>query len=143
MSVSGVSEVSFGEELPVFDPDTSLANVIRFTEAAGWGGPRFTDHEAARKEGLPVYFGDATRPEVLATLGVDRARAVIVALDDARMALQIVALLRYVFPELKIFARAHDETHGEELRAAGADGVVPEISETAMKLAGSVLEGGA
>ena len=53
MSVSGASEVSFGEELPVFDPDTSLANVIRFTEAAGWGGPRFTDHEAARKEGLP------------------------------------------------------------------------------------------
>lgn len=53
MSVTGVSEVSFGEELPVFDPDTSLANVIRFTEAAGWGGPRFTDHEAARKEGLP------------------------------------------------------------------------------------------
>lgn len=98
---------------------------------------------AARKEGLPVYFGDATRPEVLATLGVDRARAVIVALDDTKMALQIVALLRYVFPELKIFARAHDEAHGEELRTAGADGVVPEISETAMKLAGSVLQGDA
>jgi acyl dehydratase len=45
--------VEFGEELPVFDPDTSLDNVIRFTEAAGWRGPRFTDHEAARKEGLP------------------------------------------------------------------------------------------
>ena len=97
----------------------------------------------ARKEGRPVYFGDATRPEVLARLGVDRARAVIVALDDSKMALQIVALLRYVFPELKIFARAHDEIHGEELRKAGADGVVPEISETAMKLAGSVLDGSA
>ncbi len=98
---------------------------------------------AARKEGLPVYFGDATRPEVLATLGVDRARAVIVALDDSKMALQIVALLRYVFPKLKIFARAHDEIDGRELRMAGADGVVPEISESAMKLAGSVLQGGA
>ncbi len=53
MSVATVREVTFGEELPVFDPDTSLDNVIRFTEAAGWRGPRFTDHEAARKEGLP------------------------------------------------------------------------------------------
>jgi acyl dehydratase len=53
MSVAKISDVAFGAELPVFDPDTSLANVIRFTEAAGWRGPRFTDHEAARKEGLP------------------------------------------------------------------------------------------
>lgn len=53
MTIASVSDVTFGEELPVFDPDTSLDNVIRFTEAAGWRGPRFTDHEAARKEGLP------------------------------------------------------------------------------------------
>ena len=53
MSIQTVTDVEFGEDLPVFDPDTSLDNVIRFTEAAGWRGPRFTDHEAARKEGLP------------------------------------------------------------------------------------------
>ena len=53
MTVATVADVTFGEELPVFDPDTSLDNVIRFTEAAGWRGPRFTDHEAARREGLP------------------------------------------------------------------------------------------
>lgn len=53
MSVARIDDVEFGAELPVFDPDTSLANVIRFTEAAGWRGPRFTDHEAARREGLP------------------------------------------------------------------------------------------
>jgi acyl dehydratase len=53
MSISNVADVVFGEELPVFEPDTSLDNVRRFTKAAGWEGPRFTDHEAARKEGLP------------------------------------------------------------------------------------------
>ncbi|MEJ2088340.1 MAG: MaoC/PaaZ C-terminal domain-containing protein [Gammaproteobacteria bacterium] len=53
MTVRTVADVEFGAELPVFDPDTSLDNVIRFTEAAGWRGSRFTDHEAARKEGLP------------------------------------------------------------------------------------------
>lgn len=53
MSVAAIADAEFGEELPVFEPDTSLDNVRRFTKAAGWEGPRFTDHEAARKEGLP------------------------------------------------------------------------------------------
>jgi acyl dehydratase len=53
MSVSNIDDVEFGVELPEFAPDTSLANVRRFVVAAGWNGPRFTDHEAARKEGLP------------------------------------------------------------------------------------------
>jgi acyl dehydratase len=53
VTVATIGDVEFGEQLPVFDPDTSLDNVIRFTEAAGWRGPRFTDHEAARAEGLP------------------------------------------------------------------------------------------
>jgi len=53
MTVATLADVEFGEDLPVFDPDTSLENVKKFTAAAGWGGPRFTDHEAARKEGLP------------------------------------------------------------------------------------------
>ncbi|MEM7079589.1 MAG: hypothetical protein AAF513_13270 [Pseudomonadota bacterium] len=53
MTINHVSEVEFGGELPAFQPDTSLANVKRFAVAAGWDGPRFTDHEYARKEGLP------------------------------------------------------------------------------------------
>ncbi len=53
MAVSSIRDVEFGAELPVFEPDTGLANVKRFVVAAGWNGPRFTDHEAARKEGLP------------------------------------------------------------------------------------------
>ena len=53
MTVSTLSDVEFGEELPVFDPDISVENVTRFCQAAGWMAPRFTDHEAARKEGLP------------------------------------------------------------------------------------------
>src|SRR5262249_31690252 len=53
--VSGRSyeAVEFGEELPAFQPDVSLGNVRRFTNPAGMTFPRFHDHEAARKEGLP------------------------------------------------------------------------------------------
>ncbi len=53
MTVGKITEVEFGVELPAFDPDTSMTNVRRFAKAANWMGPRFTDHEAARKEGLP------------------------------------------------------------------------------------------
>ena len=53
MSGRTYEEVEFGEELPAFQPDVSLANVRRFTGAAGMTFPRFHDHEAARKEGLP------------------------------------------------------------------------------------------
>lgn len=53
MSVTTIADVEFGAELPEFEPDTSVDNVRRFVRAAGWDGPRFTDHEAARREGLP------------------------------------------------------------------------------------------
>ncbi|MDZ7669390.1 MAG: hypothetical protein U5Q16_08195 [Gammaproteobacteria bacterium] len=53
MSIASIADVEFGAQLPEFEPDTSLENVRSFVVAAGWDGPRFTDHEAARKEGLP------------------------------------------------------------------------------------------
>ena len=47
------SDVEFGEDLPELRPDTGVENVTRFAKAAGMLNSRFTDHEAARKEGLP------------------------------------------------------------------------------------------
>ena len=55
MSIRTVHDVEFGAELPAFEPDTSLAKTSAFAEAVGWGtgGGRFSDHEAAKKQGLP------------------------------------------------------------------------------------------
>lgn len=53
MSIKTITDVEFGVELPSISPDTSLANVKRFAVAAGWDSPRFTDHAAAREQGLP------------------------------------------------------------------------------------------
>jgi len=94
----------------------------------------------ARQRGLPVYFGDASRPEILEALGVERARAVIVAVDNPKAALQTVALLHYLFPALRIYARAHDDLHAGELKRAGAHIVVPELVATGIELAGSILD---
>jgi acyl dehydratase len=53
MSERSFAEIEFGEELPALTPDVSLENVRRFTRASGMTFPRFHDHEAARREGLP------------------------------------------------------------------------------------------
>lgn len=54
MSVRSIADVEFGAELEPFTPDTSLKATATFAEAVGWGGGgRFSDHERARKEGLP------------------------------------------------------------------------------------------
>lgn len=53
MAVRAFEDVEFGENLPTIRADTSLANVDRFARATGMTWGRFTDHEAARKEGLP------------------------------------------------------------------------------------------
>lgn len=52
MAINTLSDVEFGEDLPTFTPDTSLDTTRRFAELVGWAGARFSDHEAARKEGL-------------------------------------------------------------------------------------------
>ena len=55
MSIRTVHDVEFGTELPTFKPDTSLAKTSAFAAAVGWGtgNGRFSDHEAAKKQGLP------------------------------------------------------------------------------------------
>jgi len=52
-TVAKFEDAEFGEELAPFEPDLSLANVRKFARAAEMLAPRFTDHEGARKEGLP------------------------------------------------------------------------------------------
>ena len=96
----------------------------------------------AQQRGRPVYYGDATRPEILDAVYVERARSVVVALDNPRAALTLVALLSYIFPDLKIHARARDEVHARELEQAGAHAVVPELVATGVRLAGSILDEG-
>jgi monovalent cation:proton antiporter-2 (CPA2) family protein len=94
----------------------------------------------AQKRGLPVYYGDVTRAEVLDAVNVEAARAIVIALDDRQVSLQVTAILRYIFPKLKIHARARDLAHAQELETIGADTVVTELIPTGLQLAKVVLE---
>ncbi|PXF46412.1 K(+) efflux antiporter 3, chloroplastic [Gracilariopsis chorda] len=93
----------------------------------------------ARNKGFPVFFGDASRPEVLRAAGVERARAVVVTLDDPEQALRAVQNIRREFEGVKVFCRARDARHQKLLQASGATAIVPELLEASLQLGGAVL----
>lgn len=95
----------------------------------------------ARAQGLSVYYGDASRVEVLEALGADRARAAVIILDNATAAERVVNLLHRRFPNLNIFVRARDNAHKRRLTTAGASGIVHETYELSLQLGETVLRG--
>jgi voltage-gated potassium channel Kch len=66
----------------------------------------------ARGQGLPVFYGDASRLEVQRALGEERARPAVVIMDNADTASRTVALMHHRYPTLDIFVRATTVTDG-------------------------------
>lgn len=93
-----------------------------------------------RARGLPIYYGDASRVEVLKAAGIGRARAAVVTLDQPLAAERAVAAIRRLCPMLDIHARARDHEHQIHLQEAGATHVVPEMMEGSLHLAGTLLK---
>lgn len=93
----------------------------------------------AHAAGEPVYYGDATSRELLDALGVERARLVLISHDDVPVSLKILQQLRQLRPTLPVMVRTRDETHVEELQAAGALEVVPETLEAGLMIAAQTL----
>ena len=99
---------------------------------------KLVDH--LTKTHVPLFFGDASRGELLERAGAARAAAIVATMNDADAALRAVKAARAHFAHVPVLARAHDEAHARLLRAAGATGVVPETLEASLQLAGHVLE---
>lgn len=92
-----------------------------------------------REDRLPVYFGDATRIEVLNSLRAEEAKGVIIAMHDSKLATRLTEVIRNAFPELQIIVRAKENTHTEELEKAGANVVIPEINELSIQIGSAAL----
>ena len=95
--------------------------------------------KAARGEGFPLIFGDASRPELLDRLNLGHASALILTMDDRVQAVRIVKKVRGWCPDLTIVARARDPEHAAELYKAGATDAVPETLESSLQLSEAVL----
>lgn len=96
--------------------------------------------EEGRAKGLPIFYGDASRPELMWGVGIDRARAFVSSIDaEPAKVTQLVGLLHRRLPELKILVRARDETHAAALQRAGATAAVPDVLVSSLHLARSMV----
>lgn len=95
---------------------------------------------SARERGKPVYYGDATRREVLQAISLEHARAAVVTTHDFYSANKAVVAMRNLAPGLPIIARGRDLQHLQKLELAGADIAIAEKFEASLQLGGAVLK---
>ena len=93
-----------------------------------------------RKFGFKVFYGDATRIDLLRTAGAEQARVLVIAIDDAAGTLQMVDKVREEFPHLVIAARARNVTHYYDLLDRGVTVLERETFESALHMGRQVLQ---
>ncbi|MBL3702321.1 potassium transporter [Sulfitobacter sp. BDSS02] len=93
-----------------------------------------------RRFGFKGFLGDPTRPELLRAAGLQKARVLVVAMDDKDKATMLVAYARRQRPDLHIVARAYDRPHVFELYKAGANDIVREMFDSSLRAGRYVLE---
>jgi glutathione-regulated potassium-efflux system ancillary protein KefC len=96
--------------------------------------------EAVRKFGYKVYYGDATRLDMLEAAGAAKASTLVVAIDDVADSLALVDVVREAFPALRIVARARNVRHWLELRDRGVEAIERETFESALRTGRAALE---
>ncbi len=96
--------------------------------------------EAIRRFGWPVYYGDATRLDLLRSAGAATARLFVLAIDDVEQSVAVARLVRQHFPQLVIVARARNVSHYYQLRNLGIEAVERETFESALQSGRSALE---
>ncbi|WP_295646875.1 glutathione-regulated potassium-efflux system protein KefC [uncultured Methylibium sp.] len=103
------------------------------------------DHDAEQIEVLrrfdfQVYYGDATRLDLLRTAGAAQARVLVIAIDDVEQSLKVADLAREHFPHLTVVARARNVQHWYSLRDRGVTHIERETLDASLMSARSVLE---
>ena len=86
-----------------------------------------------------VHYGDARRGDLLRAVGLDRARLLVIAVDNTEVAMRVLEEARLITLEVPILVRTRDDSQLAELKAAGATEVVPELLESSLMLASHAL----
>jgi glutathione-regulated potassium-efflux system ancillary protein KefC len=141
-----LDEISEPQQAPVIIAGFGrYGQIVGRLLAAQGVGATVLDHdadmiEAARSFGYKVFYGDATRLDLLRTAGAQTAKVLVIAVDDPAQSLRIVELAREHFPGLALVARARDVTHWNELRDRGVMRVERELFESSLRTGRTVLE---
>jgi CPA2 family monovalent cation:H+ antiporter-2 len=93
-----------------------------------------------RAKGEPIFFGDATQEPVLETAGLERARILVVVINDAAAVRRITETARRLNPKIYLIIRTRFLQEVEALYSLGADEVIPEEFETAVEIFTRVLQ---
>ena len=96
--------------------------------------------EMLRKFGVKVYFGDAMRPDLLHAAGIEKAKMLVIAIDERENATELVRYVTEKYPHVYVVVRAIDRHHVYELWAAGARDVIRETFDSSLRAGRSALE---
>ncbi len=94
-----------------------------------------------RRYGTRVYYGDPSRIELLRAAGADRARALVLALDDVEASVRAAESIRRHYPGLPIYARARNRQHAHRLMDIGVRVIVRETFDSSLNLGEQLLTG--
>jgi glutathione-regulated potassium-efflux system ancillary protein KefC/glutathione-regulated potassium-efflux system protein KefB len=101
----------------------------------------FEQVEFVRRYGAKIYFGDASRLELLQAAGADKAEVFVLAIDDVATSIRTAQLVKRRFPHLKIYARARNRHHAYQLMNIGVELIVRETLYSSLELGRGVLRG--
>lgn len=96
--------------------------------------------DVVRSYGSKVYFGDASRVDLLRAAGADRAKLFVLAIDDIESSVKTAEKVIRHFPNLKIVARARNRRHAHKLMDLGITHIFRETLLSSLALSGQVLE---
>ncbi len=96
--------------------------------------------ETLRRFRFKVFYGDASRLDLLRAAGAERAKVLVVAIDEREGAIRLIELVRENFPHLQIISRAWDVAHAFELLEAGVHVYERETFEGALRLGEEALK---
>ncbi|WP_090646752.1 cation:proton antiporter domain-containing protein [Asticcacaulis taihuensis] len=95
--------------------------------------------QRARAQHIEAWYGDASAAEFLHSLGIERARAVVVTASNPAFTDEVVKAVRAMRADVHIIARARDAAHAQRLYQMGATDAVPETIEASLQLAENTL----
>lgn len=149
-AVTSTPTASRADDLPDHDGHVVIAGLGRFGQiiarvlaarkvpfTALDGDP--AQIEIVRKFGGKVYYGDASREDILDAAQIGKAKAFVVCVSNIEASLKIVDLVRKKYPNLPIYVRARDRNHVHQLMDHGVENIIREMFLSSLELSRRVL----
>tara|TARA_R110002050_G_scaffold255741_1_gene394483 strand:- start:17065 stop:18954 length:1890 start_codon:yes stop_codon:yes gene_type:complete len=111
---------SYGIEATILDNDSNRVDLLR-------------------KMGFEVYYGDATRIDLLESAGIAEAKILISAIDNSDNVIHLTKMVKEKYPNVKLMVRARNRYDAYDLLNMGVEDVYRESLETSVKMAGDAL----